>query len=262
MPIQIGKDTFLLYQYSPDYLKDDHDYIPDYRTISHELHLNLIETDIILDGGNVIKCDDKVIMTDKIFHENPTYSHEALVKELERLFHAKLVLIPWDHAEIYGHADGMVRYIGRNRVLITCYLDFDITLRQQLIDALSPHFKVEELSFGSRKFPHKWAYINYLHIGNNIFLPSFDVPEDEAILQQFIRLFPDCKIHQIAGCKSLVKDGGLLNCTTWNIYQDTRHPLLISLFRPIGRHEYLQRYQHPVDRQTDRRSTTSKNKHS
>ena len=66
MPIQLDKGRFLLYSYHPDYLHGFEDFIPDYRSICKELGLECVSSDIVLDGGNVVKCGDKVIMTDKI----------------------------------------------------------------------------------------------------------------------------------------------------------------------------------------------------
>ena len=105
MPIQLEKDLFLQYRYDPDYLKGYPQYMPDYHGICGDLGLKCISTDIVLDGGNVIKCGDKVIMTDKIFKENPGYQRQDLVDALENLFFAELVIIPWDKYEMYGHAD-------------------------------------------------------------------------------------------------------------------------------------------------------------
>ena len=143
MPIQLEKDLFLLYRYNPDYLQGYSGYIPQYKAICKELGLNCITTNIVMDGGNVVPCGDKVIMTDKIFKENPHYSREALVNALENLFFAELVIIPWDRYEIFGHADGMVRSIGGERVLLNNYIDTDPYLRKRLLDALAPHFKLK-----------------------------------------------------------------------------------------------------------------------
>lgn len=43
---------------------------------------------IILDGGNIIRCGKKVIMTDKVFQENPHLTREQLIKYLENRFEA------------------------------------------------------------------------------------------------------------------------------------------------------------------------------
>ena len=48
--------------------------------------VRVAKTDVVLDGGNVIKCEDSVIMTDKIFYENRNYDKVVLMNELERCF--------------------------------------------------------------------------------------------------------------------------------------------------------------------------------
>ena len=163
MPIQLEKDLFLQYRYDPDYLKGYPRYIPDYKAICADLGLNCITTDIVLDGGNVIKCGTKVIMTDKIFKENPQYGRTELVDTLEGLFFAELVIVPWDRYEMYGHADGMVRYIDGNRVLLNNYINFDPYLRKRLKDVLSSHFDVLELDYEvARPSKMSWVFLNYL----------------------------------------------------------------------------------------------------
>ena len=125
MPIQLDKGQFLLYTYHPDYLHGFEDFIPDYRAICKDLGLECVSTDIVLDGGNVVKCGDKVIMTDKIIEENPMRFYKDILRELENHFQAQIVLIPRDRYDRYGHADGMVRWIDGNRVLLNNYTDFD-----------------------------------------------------------------------------------------------------------------------------------------
>ena len=47
--------------------------------------------DVIVDGGNVIKCDEKVIMTDKVFVENKEKDREFLQMVLEESFGCEVV---------------------------------------------------------------------------------------------------------------------------------------------------------------------------
>lgn len=221
MPIQLEKDKFLQYRYAPDYLKGYEEYIPDYPAIIKQLGLDCVTTDIVLDGGNVIKCGDKVIMTDKIFQENPSKRKEELIAELESLLQAQLVLIPWDKHERYGHADGMVRWIEGNRVLLNNYVDIDAGLRKRLLDALKPHFEVEELHYGkSTNTELSWAYLNFLQTEKVIFIPAFYIREDDMAKEQIAALYPQFKIVQIHDCEEIVRDGGALNCISWNILAD------------------------------------------
>lgn len=193
MPVQLSPDVYLQYVYIPDYLRDSAVYRTDGAVCFEKLKLSdvrVTKTDVVLDGGNVIKCGDSVIMTDKIFYENRNYDKVALMNELERCFGAELVVIPWDHHERYGHADGMVRYLGDGRVLLTNYGDFDPGFAEKLLKVLSRRYEVTELCYPVGKpSPYNWAYINYLQVGEVILLPRLDMKEDGMAYERFRALF-------------------------------------------------------------------------
>ena len=219
MPVQISRDKFVRFNYSPDYLKNSPEYKPDTSTILSTLSLQVIDSDIIIDGGNVISCGDKVIMTDKILRENPHYERNVLIDTLSHLLEAEIVLIPEDYYDEYGHADGMVRYIGKGRVLINNYCDFDKTLRKKLLASLSPHLDIIELHYGAYT-DKSWAYINFLHVGQHILIPMMDDKLGEMAFRQIADAFPQCTCHPVYHCESIVREGGALNCSTWNILVD------------------------------------------
>ena len=216
MPVQVHRDRFIKFRYEPDYLIDAPEYKPDVHCILGHLVLDVCCSPINLDGGNIISCGNKVILTDKIFKENPQYSPAWLIEELTELLDAEPVLIPWDIYEEYGHADGMVRYMGEGRVLLNNYCDFDRPLRKRLLDALKPHFDVEELHYGSHS-AHSWAYINFLHVGKDIIVPQLNEKLDTMAFAQIESAFPMCRCHTVSGCENIVQEGGALNCSTWNI---------------------------------------------
>lgn len=79
MPIQVCPGIFKFYDYMPDYLRES----PKYRhLISKPVEVcraNGINFDkglsgIRIDGGNVVHCGEKVIMTSKVFEENPGFT--------------------------------------------------------------------------------------------------------------------------------------------------------------------------------------------
>lgn len=216
MPVQIDKEKFVRFSYHPDYLKGSPEYKPNTSAILSDLGIQVIESDIIIDGGNVISCGDKVIMTDKIIRENRQYNRNRLIDTLSQLLEAEIVLIPEDVYEEYGHADGMVRYVGENCVLLNNYYDFDKTLRKKLLSALNPHFNIAELHYDAYT-DKSWAYINFLHVGRHIFVPMLEDKLGETAFKQITHAYPKCECHQIWGCDSIVGEGGALNCSTWNI---------------------------------------------
>lgn len=219
MPIEIAPRHYVFYNYDPDYLKDE----PEHRTsdvlsccdFNNPVFTNL---PVVLDGGNIIKCGDKVIMTDKIFQENKGISKNKLTKMIEECFKAQLVIIPWDENEKYGHADGMVRYIGSGHILLNDYKDFDLPLRKRLLDALSPHFTtIDELDYGNAYRSWSWAHINFLQVGSYVFVPLVVKPSDTLAVRQIKEVFGDG--YNVIGVevKGIVRNGGALNCISLNI---------------------------------------------
>ena len=219
MPVQVSKNKFVRFNYSPDYLECYPEYKPDISAILSALGIHVIDSDIIIDGGNVISCGDKVIMTDKIFRENSNYDYDVLIKTLSQLLEAEVVLIPEDCYDEYGHADGMVRFMGNGRVLVNNYCDFDKALRKRLLAALSPHFDIVELNYGAYT-DRSWAYINFLHVGQHILIPMIGDKLGEMAFKQIADAFPQCECHSVYHYESFVHEGGALNCSTWNILAD------------------------------------------
>lgn len=216
MPVQISEEHMLQYTYNPDYLEKYPQYITDPTDCCRKLEQNLWFTTILFDGGNVVKCPDTVIMTDKILKENNSYTKIQLVNEIENLFQAELLLIPWDTYEKYGHADGMVRYVEGNRVLINHYCDFDKSFRNRLIKSLSPKFEVVELHYDVKhRNRFSWAYINFLLIGKIMFLPYLESEEDRQAFLQMEEIY-HVDIAQV-DVRNLVTYGGALNCVSWNV---------------------------------------------
>jgi len=228
MPVQVNEHKLVQFTFYPDYLVE-YEYLksePD--SICEDLKLNTIKSDIVLDGGNVVKSGNCVIMTDKIVIENiHKYTKEQLLSKLRDQFEVeKIVLIPWDHGERYGHADGMVRFIDHETVLLQGYyntrkdLFIDDFLETLLGSLKKNHLKYEFLNIDySEKINAKFAYLNYLQTKDFILLPSLGIDKDDEALEAEIRkYFPDYKdkIQKIK-MNSIIAKGGALNCISWTI---------------------------------------------
>lgn len=217
MPIQLSENHYVGYKYEPDYLTDKSQYITNYASCMPFHPTELATTELRIDGGNVIKCANCVIMTDKVLKENHERRHVQIRKELEEVFQTEVVLIPWDTDERYGHADGMVRYLGGNRVLINNYRDISEEFCKALRGFLEPRFEVEEITFGKdNQSEYTWAYLNYLRVGNVVFLPQLGLKTDELACRQMQSLLPGVEIVPIE-VGSLPHKGGALNCISWNV---------------------------------------------
>ena len=251
MPVQLTKDLFLNYTYSPDYLSDHKTYITNW--LLHKVHtrkadklnLNVVTIPLILDGGNVIKAIDKfgkptIIMCSKVLNENKL-SKEELTDLWDQFFdnQIRLILIEWEGEDEnpIGHADGMVRYITEGKVLIANYCDWDD--EERLSEPLKEYFDIERLHFGdiegikgtkmwSLLKSKSWGYINFLQVGKHIIVPKLDWDElDKAAVQQIQQAFGasyeveliDCDMTQILENPDVnANSGGGLNCLTWTLF--------------------------------------------
>lgn len=224
MPVQISENKFIEYRYDPDYLQGTWKGQRDLKTypdiVCDNIKLKTIKTDIILDGGNVIKSKNCIILTGKIVLENRLLCNKSeLIKRLRDTFEIeKVVLIPWDKMEDFGHADGILRFINDNTILINGIYKSD----KRLIKVLQKEgFDIEWLTFRVKKKDKKnWAYINFLQTNDFILLPKLNIEEDEQALVQIKKYYPDyaenMRIAQVV-MTEIVKFKGALNCITWTI---------------------------------------------
>ena len=227
MPVHVGGGLYLGYIYKPDYLVDKvrmRKYITEQKMAIMDFLINYItQLDIVLDGGNFVFCDNKMIMTDKIFSENPNIKQSTLINTLENACQKELILIPWDMEEEYGHADGMVSYIGNGKLLLNNYCQMgkdgkDFSKRLHKI--LNSHFTVTELQYSSPWEEMNSAYINYIETPSNVIIPALSVKHDSAsdiaALETFKQIF-NKKILQVYA-QPLIKNGGALHCITWELF--------------------------------------------
>lgn len=147
MPIQIEDGGLVYYIYNPDYLQT-----PYYRcTISNIYSIESLNNhlrkyvqflDLVIDGGNVVICGDKVVMTEKVFAENKDKSLDEVRQLLKESFQCDIIFLPWDKKEYLGHSDGIIHYIGDNKVLLTNYDDYSPYFYRKYRKLLDSAFEV------------------------------------------------------------------------------------------------------------------------
>jgi len=214
MPIQVNDNKFVEFRYDPDYLSNAR-HIKTYPDIvCNAIGLHTIKSDIILDGGNVVKSKNKVILTNKIFVENRfVYGKEKLIGSLKDLLEVdEIIIIPWDKKEKFGHADGILRFIDENKVLVS-----DIYKHDKIItDILNKHDldpKFFEFN-GNKSSTRRWIYINYLQTEDMILVPQVGIDEDKNAIKKLKSTFKN-RIIKAVNIEEIARRGGGLNCITW-----------------------------------------------
>lgn len=222
MPIQIKKDRFVQFKYNPDYLSEYRDLVSDVDKICKAINLKPKKSELVIDGGNVVRHHETVIMCDKIFHENPKISDKNLIKQLKELFEVdRLFFVPWDTDDFIGHADGMVRFINSRTVLINDYVkenpEYHKSLRMALHNAGLDWVELPyNPPFDPTYTSARGLYLNYLQMEQAIIMPTFNSKFDDKAYRVLEEVFKGQKIETIDSSE-IAREGGVLNCITWNI---------------------------------------------
>lgn len=229
MPVQTVSGKLVQFRYEPSYLRGKPEWEASRTDPAEVCRANSITpdkcSDINLDGGNVLLCGDRAVISDRIFTENPGRDKQQLLSELAGLLEAEVIIIPAQKTDMTGHADGMVRFLDRN-TLLGNDRSLEYKYWAQGIDAALRHHRMhyEDVpffySYKDPKHPNHaiGIYVNYLEVGNLLVVPVFDVPgnKDAEALARVRALFPARTVVPF-NCNDIALDGGLLNCITWTL---------------------------------------------
>lgn len=224
MPIQIEMKKFVQFVYNPPYLqsKKDLETISDVDIICELIGIDTIKTNILLEGGNVTRTVNKVIMTERVFADNPTYGRKQLMKDLHNLLQVdKLYFVPEQPNDFTGHSDGMVRFVDEQTLIINDYKlekkefrrAFELAIRKTGLDFI----KIPYNPYNNDNFDQaNGDFINYLQMEKTVIVPTFGINEDDEVVKQFEKIFAGETILTLPSYE-IANDGGVLNCITWNI---------------------------------------------
>lgn len=226
MPVQTPSGKFIQFKYEPSYLNDPKysDLRSDVRLVDNVNGITPIYSNINLDGGNVVMYGNKAIITDRIFSENPNWTEENLKAELAKLLECEIIIIPAYKPEydFTGHADGMMRFVDTNTVLVNDLEQDFIYMKKAIINSLD-NSNLRYINFPFFEYKIKGnpdhaigIYLNYLEVGNIIVMPMFGVPgnKDAEARAKLQEIFPN-RIIETIDYNDVALNGGILNCTTW-----------------------------------------------
>lgn len=226
MPVQARSGKLVQFKYDPSYLKGSkelEDSRSDVKEVCKANGITAQPSDINLDGGNVLICEDRAIISDRIFSENEGCDQKQLVDELSNLLGCEIIIIPAlrsKEEDFTGHADGMVRFVNRNTILgnrLAGEYKYIQDGMQKVIDKYGLTY-IDVPFFEAKDKDHPDSaigiYVNYLEVNNLIVMPEFGREEDKQAYAVIQKAFPD-KVVETIDYNDVALEGGLLNCTTW-----------------------------------------------
>lgn len=227
MPVRRKDGKYVSFRYEPTYLSLTFQLQTDFRqdvsgqfwTFSPDFS-NVIYSDIDLDGGNIVfsPSKEKVVISERVFGENPGLERDELIGKLEELLMAQVIVIPalLPEEDMTGHADGMVRFVDEHTVLGND-VPGENGLEQEIKKILEKQgIRVIDFPYyDSPGISAEGCYLNYLETYDHIFFPVFGSDMDEKAIQAAGQIFSKqvvpVRINEIA------KEGGGLNCISWEM---------------------------------------------
>ena len=225
MPVQVTDTKFVRFTYRPDYLASTKKWaktISNVDAICERIGIKTTKSEIVLDGGNISRWSDKVIMTNKVFLENPSYPEIQLIQELRDLLEVDdIFFIPVDKGDWLGHIDATARFINSDTVLIN---DIKQEKPKDYINLLT---SLHNSNLKWKYFPFNpydnldiddasGIYLNFLVLSGFIILPIYGFTTDEEAINSAKEIFPTKKIIPVLSNEP-AKHNGIINCVTWNI---------------------------------------------
>lgn len=226
MPVPVGIGEFIQFRYKPDYLKGYEHLITRPTDIAGIPEIErCTRSEIVLDGGNVVACASRCIVTEKVFRENPGMDRTELIERLRGLLRVEdLLVIPKEPYDAVGHADGVVRFVDEGTVVISDYSRIaarfgrrlTAILRRSMLGWVEVPYSPREGRRGDLP-PAFGNYVNFLRVGGLIVMPSYGIPEDKEARRIIAEAAPGSIVREL-DCSELSMEGGVLNCVTWSTF--------------------------------------------
>lgn len=227
MPVQVAPNKCVRFKYTPDYLAKMQGYqtmVTDDMVHSIVPQMEIVDSPLIVDGGNVVCNSHCVVMNEKVFSENPKFTRTQVIELLADAFQTEnLVFVPWEgkRYDKFGHTDGMLRFLDDDNTkpsILSCLSVFGKGYAARVRDVLDSAFNVIDLKLSSYDNMN-WVYINSIQTKEAIIVPGVGSPNDQEALEQIGQLYPTYKgkIYQVQMRDFIQKGGGALNCCSWTI---------------------------------------------
>jgi agmatine/peptidylarginine deiminase len=199
-----------------------------FRAFTQENELQLKESNLKIDGGNVVDNNNgKLILTDKIMERNPRLTTSSLISKLKQELGAtEVAIIPMDE-EYLGHSDGMVMFVDDNTVIMNNYKGYP-SFKKNVLRKLRkglPQVKIVEIDgtgYGEEYGAYASAcgiYVNSVVTYNYIYMPFFGKAAEDNAAKQTIQSNTNKTVVTV-NAKDVCFLGGNTRCLSWQITGD------------------------------------------
>ena len=230
MPVQVDSNEYVQFVFRPQAYFEPDEYIHITNPMLVELMNRLPVpkySPIILDGGNVVKAENKVIISDRVIKDNRhQFSETEIRAQLEKDLKCPVILIPEYPKEITGHADGLIRFIDNSTVFINNNRnELEKKWLQQFLTVLKEN-NLHPVELPCTVAPDQPSavglYINYLQVGNLIVVPQYNQKKEDVRALDIFKEEFDNKYRIVPfDSRKIAEGGGVLNCASWTVKSES-----------------------------------------
>lgn len=166
------------------------------------------------DGGNIF-VDEEMNCFTSIRKDDPPL--EIRKKLLAHINCNKVIAMEAIPGEKTGHVDTFMKILPHKKALIASYQNqnFQAEMNRNITILESLGYKIIEIPHSDREGQIHWSYLNSLTLEENVFVPQYDIDEDDKALQVYENL--GLRVIPIKA-RSIMKENGSLHCITNFIY--------------------------------------------
>src|SRR5690606_4113689 len=122
--------------------------------------------------------------------------------------------------DMTGHSDGILRFISDDFVVLNDFSKIDEAYHSQLksglLNAGIKYIEMPNEYENNKSYDDTSDYINVLEMEKLVLVPTYGIEKDKLAVGIYTELFRGKKVDFI-DCREIAKEGGVLNCITWNI---------------------------------------------
>jgi agmatine/peptidylarginine deiminase len=233
----------ILFQYWPNYIEPSSlrdkirntylDVLAQYGIDSEDLILS----NIILDGGNFVDNGlDTVVMTSRVYEDNPQFSPVEIKNQLKQETEYKYVAIVEElDGDTTGHSDGMVSFIDEKVLALGDLGELNYEYRQSLLAQIASDIKL--VTIPNKYKNEQWrsftsacgVHLNALTTTDYVYVPTFGHdPKNQQQGRPYSKAWDDTVVNMIkANTEKTVisvpvphnvcRMGGSVRCLSWQV---------------------------------------------
>jgi len=196
----------------------------------------LNKLDLIWDIGNLTTNGEIGFVTWKLFDQNYEYSRDFIMQQIRENLEMEVYAFETEKFDNIGHTDSTLRFLDKDTILVVSYPDYyevEYKFYNELANDLYKNHPTKKIikipctlseKMNKEKiYSAEGAYLNYLRLGNNIYLPQFNRENEDKIAYYAIKeaVKEKAKVIRLPDCTDLAYLGGIINCMTWVNYYTT-----------------------------------------